>query len=473
MIAIRTLRKIWLSGLAGLVAALGWLAIVPNGSITYQADLLSPDFFIGRLSPAERVQGASGRAARQLIGEPVYFSLFTSRPFRQAEVTVEFSGRAPLIEVGLRRGATVWNFERQPLRHDGLAALAATPNALQENGLLLWQREKKYSSIAQFLKDPPPAADISAYNYDLPIPFRPAGRISAGPERPVAAGLRGAYIIETYSSGEAIDIAWRLRDINENKDSDPVIATVYNDAHTAVASVAEPDDGGAPDSVSGQRTMRLRTATLRPGVYRIEFKATDDIITDRISTGQAYFSFLNRIWLAAAGRSAVSMVTDGAYLTAQTSAPTSRQAIVFDGGKLELAETYRQATRPAADQSRRPKRIELSRDDVTLSTDGALAFSEAELINASPRQFTAGADAAAQASPYVIARYAPPAAPDQGRATFQLAGAYREKGKYSFLIAAPGVSPDQPLEIRSIRVRLSGPSIWEYGWPAVAHYLSL
>lgn len=461
MTLLYTIRVIWIGLLIGLGLFLLSRAVVPGGTITYQTNLLSDNYFIGPLAPKERLAGQAGAEQRTITGEPVYFSLFTPRSFRMAEITLEYAGTAPLIELGIRRGGQTWNFERQPVWHQGLEELIQSGEATLADGLVLWQRAKKYSTPAEFIAHPPAVDEIATYNYSLLAPFRLAGSAITETERSLAVGLRGNYLIQTYSSGEPIAFSFTLRDLNQNKDRDDVRLTLYDETGGVRASATLTDDDGQNKQVSQPRLVRIESGPLPAGPYRLEFSANDDILTDQIQTRQSAVSFINHIWLTENGRSSLSLVSDAVRLTAQTSAPGSRQTILFDGQPLALQETYRQVSVSAGDATRRAKKIVLGRDDVTLSVDGSLAFSEAELLNVAPRQFSATAFPARDQAAYVIARYESQQ-PGRSQVTFRLDGAYREEGKYSFMIAAPGVSPEKPLEIRSIRVRLVGPTLWHY-----------
>ncbi len=436
------------------------LAVTPFGSRTYQTDFQSENYFIGRLAPSERLAGSVGEAGRTIIAEPVYFSLFTPRPFRQAEVTVEYEGTAPLIELGLRRG-DAWNFARQPLWHAGLEKLAHSAKTVAADGVMLWQREKKYASIATFSEAPPLISEVATYNFPFKNSFLLKEYVPETSERMLEVGLRGNYIIQTYSGGEPIRVRFFIHDINLNKDTDAVRATLYDEAGRNIASASLGDDGAGKGVTTSTRELQIATEALPAGPYRLEFSANDDIITDRIRTMQSKLSFVNQLPLSGAGRQNISLVTDAARLTAQTSAPASRQEIVFDGNRLDLSQTYTQFHVSGKGAGRSSRQISLKKDDVTLSGDGSFAFTASELIDVTARQFTASESAVEEQAAYVIARYTPHS-PGAGRAVFQLGEAYRENGKYSFMIAAPGVSAAAPLTIRTITVRLSGQTLWQW-----------
>lgn len=447
---IKNLRIIWITALGVIILALIVLAIAPFGYISYRTDLLRPDYFIGSLTPTDRLAGKEGEAARRILAEPVYFSLYTPRPFNNVRVTLEYSSKAPLIELGLRRDGVAWNFERQPIYFQVLEDLARNPNTIQEDGVLLWQREKKYSSLNEFLKNMPARNKIAVYNYSLSYPYRLNDYHTAG-RREVPTAVRGSYILATYSGGEPIDMELFFERLAGSKKE--ITATMYNEKNQPVIS----------QTVVEESSLRLRTSALPTGPYRLELKAEDTVITKRIITAQSKLAFVGRVWLTDANRKSITIYTDSQTLTAQTLNPASLQKISFANKTLDLSETYKQISLSFPENGRQARPVTINKDDITLSGDGVFAFSEADLLNASLRELRPGLDIDAAGIEYVIARYQPISEKGKRTVSFDLSGALQEKGRYSFMIAAPGLAdiPDG-LEVRAITAKLAGTSLLEY-----------
>lgn len=459
MIKVKTFRVIWLSGLAALVVVLAYCAILPFGSVIYSGDFLKANFFIGPLAPSERLAGSEGIEARTLVSQPAYFSLFTPRAFDEAELTVEYAGTAPLIEAGVLRDKTVWQYDRQPLWNAALEKLAGDARTIHDGGVMLWQKQPRYDSVAAFIKNPPPINKIATYNYDLKTRFRLVDHAPLTSPRKIEVGARGNYLIQTYSGGEAIAATFSLRDLNQNNDADDITAIIYNENGQAIFTKSFPDDGGALGEVSANRDFSITTGALAPGPYRLEFKANDDIVTTVITTSQSRWSFVNRLWLASLHRSAINLFSDVPQLTAQTIAPASRQTIHYGVGSLQLEKTYQQFSLELSPAERSLQPLGISRDDVIISGDGVFAFSVQDYINPSPLKLNARQLGALD---YIIAAYEPSGEAGRRTVHLNLKGAYREDGKYSLLIAAPGLEAASPLEIKAVRIRLSGSSLFDY-----------
>ena len=465
MVSIQKIRWIWMSLLALVLIWLAYEAIAPFGSIQYKSNFVDNSYFISHLTPKDRLVDGDAVSSATVKAEPVYFSIFTTRPFRKAYVHLEFERPAPLMEMGIRRGPTVWNFDRQPLYSNVLENIGRAPETIKENGVMIWQKKLQHHSVQEFLQSNPPLDTTAVYNYNMRTNVHLKDYQPYSIPRTLALGLKGHYEIVTYSGGESIEMRFNIHDLNENKDPDPIVVTLYNNKGEGIANAELADDAGMPKKMSGEKTVTLKSGPVPAGVYKIEFKSNDDIITDSLTTRQSKISFTNRLWLAASKRGAFSLYTDGSHLDAQTIAPASLQTIHSESQQLVISETYRQFRLQYSHPWREDKSITLSRDDVILASDGVFAFKPEELINASFRALpeeqllqTAHIDS-------IVAGYEPVTGNNvlQRDLVFDLSGAYREKGRYSFLIAAPGVEKvADGAHLISIRVRFEGMTLWEF-----------
>lgn len=184
---------LWLI-LAVFVLFAVWQAIVPSGRAVYSFDFESNSFFVGRLTPRERV-GNITNGQQKIIGEPVYFNLWTPRPFSKLKLTVRYkNNRAPLLEAGLLLKGQGASYYRQPLHNETINELYRSGNwgVVQDGQTILLQRQETYATVADFLKKLPPAQNIATYNYAL----------AGGPYRQINAEFTlnsdTQYIIANY-----------------------------------------------------------------------------------------------------------------------------------------------------------------------------------------------------------------------------------------------------------------------------------
>lgn len=211
MKTVKIIRTIWVSMLLTMVGFLMWKFVAPFGIMHYDTDFSKYNYFISELTPKDRLITVGKQRENMVQAEPVYFYLKTLRPFTSAEVTVHYSHPSSLMELGICRDKAHWNFERQPIYFNTLEELASTNQVSIENGLLFWQKEKKYNSITDFINNPPSVEKIGVYNYNLPVVFSLNDYKSLNAPQKFMLGAKGSYSLVTYSKGEPINLRFIVR----------------------------------------------------------------------------------------------------------------------------------------------------------------------------------------------------------------------------------------------------------------------
>ncbi|MDP2708640.1 MAG: hypothetical protein Q8O93_01115 [bacterium] len=449
--------SLWLM-LALIIAWFGYLKIVPSGNISYVYDFTGPSYFIGKLTPAERVQTADGQAI--IKGDPVYFSLNPPRRFETAKVTVTFKNTTdfPVMELGLLNNKAAYNYDLKPLQNKVIDQLAlAWPVVYGPGGSRLIQREKKYETIGQFLSDLPDKNEIAIYRYDLKEKYL-LNDYSAGKEiKPLGYKFRGSYQFYTYIKNEELDYSFDFIDLNLNQDSDPIDIKVYSpDGLIKTEHLA--------DQGENSRRAGIKIADLAEGVYRLSVIANDDIITNGIITAQSEFSLINRVWLASGNNKIPAVFTDSRIINAQTSNPASLQKIKAGAGELDLNETYRQISLKAVEPI---TELGIIKDDIIISGNGVFSFAEGGLLNPSFKTVGPNLGINEENINYVLTGYKPPVLSVEwqtAEAEFDLTKAYRENGKFQFLISLPGLKAEEAASgqavVKNIKIELGGSSLW-------------
>jgi len=484
MLAVAKIRLILYSILGLIIIFLIYQAVVPLGQITYSITPCDNSFFIQKLQPKERVSEVDKTGCTQkIIGEPVYFNLNTQRTFNQAAVTVTYqdSGQNNIIELGPQ--ADEWkNYILRPLENKIIDGL--NWNKISGNGAVLYQREKKFKTIEEFLNNLPPREEILAYKYDLPrreimedLPASCDTAHCAVPARFLThkiPPLRGAYQFYTYLKNEPLDFSFSFSDLNLNKDADNIkVAIYYKDEQIAEKNL--PDERGGEEE--RQRTdagnIKLNMANLPEGFYKISVIANDDIITDKIISSQNIVSFINRIWLAENENKPIALYSDVPEATISTLNAASLQKINVNGDSLELAETYRQFSLPTRQSQ---STLKLKTGDVILSGAGVFSFSEDAFYDPDYKKMVKTTDVDEEKINYIITSYSSqnegevssPRPLDSWKTktvSFDLTKAFRYKNNYNFIISVPGLiaedGVDDWVEIKNIKVELKGSTIFD------------
>jgi hypothetical protein len=285
------LRIVWIAVLIMAVFWLFWMKIVPGGEIGYESDFASYDSFISRLTPVDRLSGTN-----KIIGDPAYFSLFLPRRFEKARLTLKFKNESdrPIIEAGVLVDKRVWNYNLKPVQNKALDSLFDSWSALIEDDITLFQRQKQYSSIKDFLKNPPAAERVAAYNYDLKNDFVLPAYSPATSTRTLCRPISGAYQFYAYIKDEELSFDFSFRDLNKNSDPDPVDVFVYYNEQEIYSESLDDDNGRTEED----RTLKLRLSSLPEGVYKVGVRANSDIVTRSIATPQSKIVFINKVALA-------------------------------------------------------------------------------------------------------------------------------------------------------------------------------
>lgn len=456
-----------------LIGVFLYLKIVPAGTAVYERTwprgLASGKGFIYDFKPAIRLGEEAADDSLKLIAEPVYFSLFTPRTFNEAIVTVKYADRLaasePLIEIGVRRDKLTDSYGLKPLQNSIIDGLSPAWSGLADGqGTTVWQAEKDYPAATDFFRDLKTgrlracageiAECVAVYNYSWPLAYQPEEGWKQS-ETIINQPLRGAHQFYVYFAGD-----WKLglsfTALNLDSAPDPIsVEVLLGDVVIASQSLSAGDE---PKHISLAGTDPV-------GVYKVKVNIGDDTVISEIKSSSDKISFINRVW-PVSGRGNLELFTDASNLQAQTLSPASLQKISFGSGEFDLDKAYEQLSFKAPTGAG-AKRIGLAKDDVILSADGVFAFSREALFNPGVekvgRYFTPG-----EKIKYIIAAYETPQTEGDlkiASARIDLRGAYRENGKYNFMISIPGLKSedgsDDYLEIKEIRVELNGRSLFE------------
>lgn len=475
---------LWLI-LTGVVGWLLYMGIVPGGKISYVYNFTKPNYFIAKLMPEERVKPIEN-GSQKIIGDPVYFSLRTPRRFEKAILSLKYKRQTeesktlrfslenrsvldsiflPIIETGVLVDKTIWRYNLKPMENRIIDQLSLVWNKIEGDGIMFLQREKKYETIEDFLNNLPASREIAAYNYDLKTNFILEDYEPSDIENNIIYPIRGAYQFYTYIKNEDLNFSFDFFDLNKNKDKEEInLYLYYADKLVDSRSMSE-SEGEENDSETERGKIDWQLKNLSEGAYKIEVKAGDDIITKTIKTKQQKLAFINKIWLYGDGNENIKLFSDSSNINAQTINPGSLQKIKIKEGELNLSETYKMFS---VSMDGGVKEIILEKDDVIISGDGSFGFTEESIINPAIKKVNANLDIVGSPTNYILAGYNIPISDGDwkiAKAEFDLTNAYRESGKYSFLISIPGLRADDGvedgIEIKEIKFDLEGTSLWE------------
>lgn len=482
---IKNIRTFWLALLGLIVLFFAYQLVSPTGAWTCSQDfsrnyygLLSGSSCLGSASPSERV-ARSQNGPLLVLAEPVYFSVFSPRAFSRAEVEISYrpqlSSATPIFEAGFLADKKLWRYQLQPVYNLWLERGLAGWHEVADGNLRLWQRQSKFDSISDFLSTWRRAgvctsgSCLAVYNLDLtqmPPALNLANLNQVKSDSIFPYALRGAHQFYLYSPDGQLELSGSIQDLNNNKDRDDAEILVFAGQHQ-IAQVSLPDQRPELEesgNISSAQAFKLSKKDLNPGLYRVEFKAGDDLILASFRSASMYLSAINKVWPVTDGP--VSLLTDASYLQLKAVDPVALQTVVLGQASLEMKEIYRQYE--LRHRVNGVQAVTLERGGVVLENNGVFAGSAESLLNPDYPRFDRFAPLAEQLD-FVLAEYNLSSVGEDGWLTssldFAVSDFYRENGRYSLILSVPGLNLDNGagglIEIKEIRVRFYGKSLWE------------
>lgn len=465
--------------IAGLIV---WLKVLPFGHATYsraypdEFALLGGKGFIGRLSPIERLSTSTNNV---IIGDPVYFSIFTPRTFNEVKLTFKYrpalTGKTPIIEAGVLVDNVVWRYKMAPLQNDILDNNFSSWNRLSDKGVVILQKDKIFDSAAEAIEAlgsgfknycPNPSKCLAWYNADDLASNIQASSFRADPFQELNIPLQGAHQFYFISSSSPENsFFFNFSDLNLNRDADNIEISIYHGNEKVFSELikdesSEEESGKVRDFGYGFTDLFAEKDVL----HKLEIKANNDIVIKGITEAPSALTAISRLHPVSSPSKPLSFWTDSSYIQATAVTPAARQEIRFGNKEFNLNEAYQQFEFSNSDQGL--KEVRLEKDDVIIENNGIFSFASNSGINPGlkkiDRHFAIDNDVK-----FVVARYEAPRGLEgdwkEASVILNTKEAYREKGKYGFIISVPGLSLAETgsLEIKEIKAEFSGRTIFD------------
>jgi len=429
-------------------------------------------------SPSERyVYGPEGNVI--MLSDPLYFSVFSPRPFSKIELEIVFrpylGGSNSVFETGFLADAKLWRYQLKPIYNFWLENISSDWHLVKNNNLTLLQKQHQFNSIEEFLKIWETDKEalcaesncLATYNLAegfLPIPLKFNDLQADSNYTIFPYAFRGSHQFYFYLTEDGLELSGSLMDLNENKDKDDLEILVFSESKQ-VAALKIIDNRLQTElsaELSPEQAFRITKAELPAALYKIDIRATDDLIINNFKVNSPYLSAINKIWPIS--EKSVSLVTDAPYLQIKALSPFSLQEIYFSNQSLLLDKIYHQYEILSNQVGK--QEIQLVEGGLILENNGVFASSPTSLLNpnyARLDRFIFNNDNIE----FILADYKQVEVLGDGwyraKIDFDSTGFYRENNKYSLILSVPGLRLDNGsgglVEIGEININFSGNSL--------------
>jgi hypothetical protein len=435
---------------------------------------------LGQPSPLER-HAYSPDGKLVMLADPLYFSVFSPRPFSKVELEIVFKpylGSAnSIFEAGFLADAKLWRYQLKPVYNLWLEKLSADWQVARSNNMTLFQKQNHFNSVEEFLENWP-SDDINScrdFNclatYNLAEGFLPTALKlddlyfnNDYIDFPYA--FRGPHQFYFYLTEGGLELSGSLMDLNENKDRDDLEILVFS-GNRQVAALKIIDnrlEAELSSEPSPKQSFKITREDLPAGLYKLDIRASDDLVIDNFRVNSSYLSAINKIWPISEGP--VSLITDYSYLQVKSLSPFSLQKINFSNSALTLEQIYYQYE-IISDQAGWQE-INLAQGGLILENSGVFASSPNSLLNPSYPRLDRFALSNEQIE-FVLADYRQVETLGDSwyrtKIDFDSAGLYREDNSYNLILSVPGLRLDNGagglVEIKEINIKFSGSSLWD------------
>lgn len=302
----RTWWRIFLCVLG--LAIIGWVANIyfaPDGEFTYTYYFNQKPQLISEFTPTGRALAReqnieNGDYYQRIVVDPVYFSVDLPSPYPEAEVTIEYQNPSQnIVQLGLQLDddESTWNYAFKALENKFVDQ--STWSTVENTEYTLLQRQSVYTSVEDFLSNPPTSSHVGTFLTSLELPFIDTSYEPSANTTEISTPLRGRHELYTYIKNEPLQLSVTYHDINYAAGPDPLKINIFH-VGTNVFSQEWSDDGdeGISGISQGERTVTINLPDLAEGVYHIVVETNDDILMTNISSAQHKLVFKGRVHLA-------------------------------------------------------------------------------------------------------------------------------------------------------------------------------
>ncbi|OGD92507.1 hypothetical protein A2697_02440 [Candidatus Curtissbacteria bacterium RIFCSPHIGHO2_01_FULL_41_44] len=297
------------------------------------------------------------------------------------KASLKFKPTVNEIKLGIR-GNEKEEFFYRPLYRDLLWQLDW--KKIEEGEFTLWQKEKNYQTLYDFVNNPPQNKKVASYFIDLDkLSLLNPGEIKES-KVTIDTLLRGnhTFLVRVDKSPLILKIA--KQDLNGYEGEDSLTVAVLKDERILAKKTIA--DDGITDASRLKAEPQEETITLEsiePGIYRVNFvfedQRADGVIT-RVDVNQRKAVFKNSVFIL--GEKPITLWTNSKKLSILTYHSTGFQTVKLNNTHdLKIEEELKKydfdlESLVGKGENNGLFRLESPKNDLVLTNDGYFAFSE-------------------------------------------------------------------------------------------------
>ncbi len=463
---------VFLSFACGLVLYILLCNLAPWGITMYYTSDGDNNKNISRFTPTHRITTTQidGKEIIKQIEDLVYFT--TKMPFHFDTATIKLTFKNQNANQKIYLGfqdQEEWHFNTQLIDYPVLNSLSW--NTLEDN-VVLFQKQKKFRSVKEFLNDLPLGAIIATVDVDEILnhsTYQISNYTPARSDTIISNLLRGGHILYAYVENEPFRFNIQTQDLNWYEGKDPVVIRIYK-GEDLVHEARREDDGIADSS---RRVLDPREISIQNpgpelpenGIYKIVINASADIIINKISTNLHKIVFADHIFLAsnhkvyspiATETKPTILFTNAQSLHAKPYHLDAVQTIMVGETPILLQRPNHEVTVPLSDVI---TQVRIPKNDIYMQAlFGYFALENSQFFNPTPYYtFPVTGQSDLEFVDYVLASYKPSKTQQDGwqiaEVTFDISTGIIHKGMLNWMIKAPGLKEhNRSLLIKKIEV---------------------
>lgn len=447
--------------LAIITIILAYFYFSPLGNITYKHkfsnkyyNFLGGKGFIHKLGPTERVVSKN-----KIIGDPAYFYLRSAGRFSSAKLKIKYKISPELLnseeflnmEAGVLLDKNNWRFSLYPIFNNYLEKLLSEWDSQEEGGIIFYQREKKFDNYLDFLKQKD-FSNTAFYNYNIDHDYIIK---DYQPQRAInhinIENIRGSYSFFTYIKNEDLSFVFNFHAHREVFSNLSLYVYFYNNI---IFSQNLLESGGVDiDNVN----YNLNLKDLPEGVYKVEIRSDNNLITKKLSTSNSKLVFINKIWLSGSENNWKIFSNRNNFRIKALEADCLGE-IEINSEKFSIDKIYQQFNFSLGDNSLDLNKIRSDSCGLVIENSGLFSFTEDSFFDPLLQKLEDGVDLTEL--DFIIAKYKKIQIEGDyfvSEIEIDLNKAFKDKDGYQFIISAPFLRDlvnSKFIEIEEVKIKL-------------------